>query len=123
MIDGFKMGFIEDVEPLKLTKIPKKYQKFIEEREKIWFEKIKELDKKLEFQKECEIKAITLQATEILQKKEREFKSKLALTEKALELACDDIWAMSIWENTKEEVIEDSVEFYKTKAKEMMKSE
>lgn len=43
--------------------------------------------------------------------------------EKALELACEQIWAMSIWENTKEEVIQDSIEFFKDKAKEIMKSE
>lgn len=48
---------------------------------------------------------------------------KIKISEKALELACCDIWAMSIWENTKEEVIEDSIELYKTKAKGMIKSE
>lgn len=48
---------------------------------------------------------------------------RLSLTEKALELACEQIWAMSIWENTKEEVIQDNIEYFKTKAKEMMKSD
>ena len=53
----------------------------------------------------------------------KQTKDQLALTEKALELACEQIWAMSIWENTKEEVVQDNIEFFKTKAKEMMKSE
>lgn len=39
--------------------------------------------------------------------------------EKALKLACEQIWAMSIWENTKEEIIQDNIKFFKTKAKEM----
>ena len=47
----------------------------------------------------------------------------LTITEKALELACEQIWAMSIWENTKEETIQDNIKFFKAKAKEMMKSE
>ena len=38
---------------------------------------------------------------------------------KALELACEQIWAMSIWENTKEEIIQDNIKFFKNKAKEM----
>ena len=45
-----------------------------------------------------------------------ELKHKLALTKKALELACEQIWAMSIWENTKDEVIADNIKFFKDKA-------
>ena len=52
-----------------------------------------------------------------------ELQQKVKVLEKALELACGQIWAMSIWENTKEEVIRDNIEYFKTKAKEMMKSE
>ena len=54
---------------------------------------------------------------------QQRLQNQLALTEKALELACTQIWAMSIWENTKEEVIQDNIKFFKEKAKEMMKSE
>ena len=51
------------------------------------------------------------------------YSDELALTEKALKLACEDLWCMSVWENTKEEVIQDYIEHFKTKAKEMMKDE
>jgi hypothetical protein len=47
----------------------------------------------------------------------------IKILRKALELACEQIWAMHIWENPKEEVIQDNIEYFKTKAKEMMKSE
>lgn len=52
-----------------------------------------------------------------------EQKSQIRLLEKALKLACEDLWCMSVWENTKEEVIQDYIEHFKTKAKEMIKSE
>ena len=45
MSKEFKMGFIEEVEPLKLTTIPKKYQKLIEATENRWFNKIQKLAK------------------------------------------------------------------------------
>lgn len=47
----------------------------------------------------------------------------IAILEKALELACQHIWALSVWENSEEEVIKDNVEYFKTRVKEMMKSE
>ena len=53
----------------------------------------------------------------------QQLKQQLAITEKALELACKEIWAMSIWENTKEETIKDNINFFKTKAKEMLENE
>lgn len=62
--------------------------------------------------KDCPLKLIDTQT-----------KDKLELTETALELACEQIWAMSIWENTKNEVVADNIEFFKTKAKEMLKNE
>lgn len=131
MIDGFKMGFIEDTDSMKLTKIPKKYQKFIDEREKVLFENMKRLEGKLEFQKEYEIKAITLQATEILQRKEKEFKHQLALIEKALELACQEITGSCEYCSYKTmpecpieaNCVDEKMNYFKTKAKEMMKSE
>lgn len=49
-----------------------------------------------------------------------DFAERLAILEKALELACGQIWAMSIWENTKEETIQDNIKFFKDKAKEMI---
>lgn len=51
------------------------------------------------------------------------YSDELALTEKALKLACEDLWCMSVWENTKEEVIQDYIEHLKTKAKELLKDE
>ena len=45
MSKEFKMGFIEEVEPLKLTTIPKKYQKLIETTENRWFNKMQKLAK------------------------------------------------------------------------------
>lgn len=45
MSKEFKMGFIEEVEPLKLTTIPKKYQKLIEATENRWFNKMQKLAK------------------------------------------------------------------------------
>lgn len=45
MSKEFKMGFIEEVKPLKLTTIPKKYQKFIEATENRWFNKMQKLAK------------------------------------------------------------------------------
>lgn len=45
MSKEFKMGFIEEVEPLKLTTIPKKYQKLIEATENRWFKKMQKLAK------------------------------------------------------------------------------
>ena len=45
MSKEFKMGFIEEVEPLKLTTIPKKYQKLIETIENRWFNKMQKLAK------------------------------------------------------------------------------
>ena len=52
-----------------------------------------------------------------------ELQQKVKVLEKALELACQHIWALSVWENSEDEVIKDNVEYFKTKAKEMMKSE
>ena len=54
---------------------------------------------------------------------EKELRDEIKVLEKALELACEQIWAMSIWENTKEEVIQDNMKFFKDKAKDVMKSE
>lgn len=39
---------------------------------------------------------------------------------KALELACDQIWAMSVWENSKEEVIKDNINFFTKRANEYL---
>ena len=41
---------------------------------------------------------------------------------KALKLACFDIYNLSRWENSQEEVIEDSIKFYKNKAKEIIEA-
>lgn len=46
-------------------------------------------------------------------------KDQLKITKKALELACEHIWGMSTWEDSKERVIADTVEFFINKAKEM----
>lgn len=43
----------------------------------------------------------------------------LELTENALELTCEDLWCMSVWGNTKEEVVKDYMEHFKTKAKDV----
>lgn len=58
-----------------------------------------------------------------LNKRYQEIKKQLAITEKALELACEELWCMSIWKNTKEEVIQDYIQCFKTKAKEMLENE
>ena len=92
---------------------------------------MKRLEGKLEFQKEYEIKAITLQATEILQRKEKEFKHQLALIEKALELACQEITGSCEYCSYKTmpecpieaNCVDEKMNYFKTKAKEMMKSE
>lgn len=47
----------------------------------------------------------------------------IALLEKEFELACEELWYMSHWRNTKEEVIQHYKEYFENKAKEMMKSE
>ena len=52
----------------------------------------------------------------LLEKKDEE----IAQLEKALELACGDLWYMSHWRDTKEEVVKDYIEHFKTKAKEII---
>lgn len=54
-----------------------------------------------------------------------ELKDKLALTEKALELACNDLYWLCAFSGkfTKEEFISRKIDYFKTKAKEMKKSE
>lgn len=47
----------------------------------------------------------------------------IALLKKEFELACEELWYMSHWRNTKEEVIQHYKEYFENKAKEMMKSE
>lgn len=66
-------------------------------------------EKEIEYSSDAEI------MVDILNKQDKENK----ILEKALELACEQIWAMSIWENTKEEIIQDNIKFFKDKAKEM----
>lgn len=56
---------------------------------------------------------------EALQKLKEEMLNQLKITEKALELACEYIWGMSTWEDSKERVIVDTVEFFINKANEM----
>lgn len=55
---------------------------------------------------------------EALQKLKEEMLDQLKTTEKALELACEYIHGMSIWEDSKEDVIADNIELFKAKAKE-----
>lgn len=129
MSKEIKFGFIEDDNnKIKFVKIPKKYYKYIENREQLCFENMKKLEKDLEWKKELEIKAITIQATTILQKKEKEFKSKLKVLEKALELMSKSFWGTNstmkffdtgIQVNSQAELLE----YFKSRAKEMMKSE
>lgn len=120
-----KFGFIEDNNnKIKFVKIPKKYYKYIEDREQVCFENMKKLEEKLEFKKDCEIKAITIQATTVLQEKEKDFKSKIAVLEKALELAVsqlDDAKDM-LRECGKRDwagMLDTSVDYFKARAKEM----
>lgn len=47
----------------------------------------------------------------------------ISALKKALELACEQIWAMSIWENEKDDVIEDNYKFFLNKAREVLKNE
>lgn len=56
---------------------------------------------------------------QLVDKKDEE----IALLEKEFELACEELWYMSHWRNTKEEVMQHYKEYFETKAKEMMKSE
>ena len=46
----------------------------------------------------------------------------LEIYKKALRLACRDIWALSVWENSQEEVIESNFNFYIDKAKEIIEA-
>ena len=48
--------------------------------------------------------------------------NELEIYRKALNLACFDIYGLSQWENSQEEVIEDSIKFYKNKAKEIIEA-
>ena len=50
------------------------------------------------------------------------FENELEIYKKALKLACFDIYNLSRWENSQEEVIEDSMKFYKNKAKEIIEA-
>ena len=116
-----KFGFIEDDNnKIKFVKIPKRYYKYIEDRERACFENMKKLKEKLEWEKDCEIKAITIQATTVLQEKEKDFKSKIAVLEKALELACksvNDKYAKPFGNDV------DYTDYFIEQAKEMMKSD
>lgn len=51
-----------------------------------------------------------------------QFENELEIYKKALKLACFDIYNLSRWENSQEEVIEDSIKFYINKAKEIIES-
>ena len=48
----------------------------------------------------------------------KNYLDEIEIYKKALELASEQIWAMSVWENTKNEVVEDNVNFFVNKAKE-----
>lgn len=49
-----------------------------------------------------------------------ELNLQLQILKEALNLACIDIYALSTWENSEDEVIEDSIKFYIDKAKEII---
>ena len=93
--EGFNYGFID--ENGKYIDIPKNIQEHIEEREKYWFKKMKEIDDK------CGI-----------------LLEKLALTEKALELACKELNRIEAkFGSAYIRANGYLVDYFKTKAKEM----
>lgn len=71
--------------------------------------------KMLECPKDCTIVPITIC--------EGDLEEENRVLKKALKLACTQIWAMSNWENSKPEVIEDAIQHFIQQAKESEKDE
>lgn len=44
----------------------------------------------------------------------------IEVLEKALELACEQIWAMSIWENEKDDIVKDNYKLFLDRANEIL---
>lgn len=80
-----------------------------------WLNKQKQIIDNLEQEQIAEMKEHQ-EAMQVADQRIKELEEELKIVNKALKLASEHIWGMSIWENTKDEVVEDNIKFFKDRA-------